>query len=149
MSEHGDTAFAHVDRLYRVAMSLTGDPRDAEDLVRHVLLKPERSRRDAAPGQLFTSLRRRHLHNRRRAARKPAPARKTPHEAIAFVATLGEQDRDVVVAVDVMGLSHEETADALGLPLGTVMSRLYRARDRIVEHLAAQPGGPAAALSGR
>ena len=43
-----------------------------------------------------------------------------------------EEFRDVLVAVDVAGLSYKEAADALGVPEGTVMSRLYRARKRVI-----------------
>jgi RNA polymerase sigma-70 factor (ECF subfamily) len=38
----------------------------------------------------------------------------------------------VLVAVDVAGLSYKEAAKALGIREGTVMSRLYRARQQIV-----------------
>jgi RNA polymerase sigma-70 factor (ECF subfamily) len=39
--------------------------------------------------------------------------------------------RDVVAAVDLAGLSYAEAATALGVPRGTVMSRLFRARARL------------------
>jgi RNA polymerase sigma-70 factor, ECF subfamily len=41
----------------------------------------------------------------------------------------------VLVAVDVTGLSYKEAAKALRIPEGTVMSRLYRARQQVVRKI--------------
>ena len=49
----------------------------------------------------------------------------------AIIADLPDDYRDTVVAVDVAGLSYAEAAVALDVPVGTVMSRLYRGRDRV------------------
>lgn len=52
-----------------------------------------------------------------------------------MIAALPDDFRDVIVAVDVVGLSYREAAKALGTKEGTVMSRLFRARERIVAAL--------------
>jgi RNA polymerase sigma-70 factor (ECF subfamily) len=63
----------------------------------------------------------------------------TPEDALLTrdvldcVTALPPKLRDVITAVDVVGLSYREAADAIGLPLGTVMSRLHRARARVAE----------------
>ncbi|MGV3593148.1 MAG: RNA polymerase sigma factor [Gammaproteobacteria bacterium] len=51
----------------------------------------------------------------------------------ALLQQLPEEQHLVLSMVTVQGLSYQETADALGVPLGTVMSRLARARSRLVE----------------
>ena len=56
-------------------------------------------------------------------------------ELYAAVAGLPDDFRDVLVAVDVAGLSYKEAAKALRVREGTVMSRLYRARQQIVRRL--------------
>src|SRR5204862_6687809 len=56
-------------------------------------------------------------------------------ELYAAVAALSADFRDVLVAVDVAGLSYKEAARALRLREGTVMSRLYRARQQVVRRL--------------
>ena len=57
------------------------------------------------------------------------------HEALAAVAALQPEYRDAVVAVDLAGLSYREAARALGTREGTIMSRLYRGRERVAEAL--------------
>jgi RNA polymerase sigma-70 factor, ECF subfamily len=58
-------------------------------------------------------------------------------ELFSAVADLPGDFRDVLVAVDVAGLEYKEAAKALRVPVGTVMSRLYRARQLVVRQLAA------------
>jgi RNA polymerase sigma factor (sigma-70 family) len=50
-----------------------------------------------------------------------------------LLSALPERERDVFVLCAVMELSYEDTAVALGMPIGTVRSRLYRARSRLRE----------------
>ena len=56
-------------------------------------------------------------------------------ELYAAVAALPDDFRDVLVAVDITGLSYEEAARALRIREGTVMSRLYRARQQVVRRI--------------
>lgn len=148
----------HLDRLYRAAWALCGDREEAEDLVQEtyvrVLARPRFLRKEGDLGYLLGSLRNTFLDARRAAARRPPPDalplddrladRRTsvePEAAFAAsevydaVAALPDDFRDVIVAVDVAGLSYREAAKALGTKEGTVMSRLHRARERIVAAL--------------
>jgi len=56
-------------------------------------------------------------------------------ELYAAVADLPDDFRDVLVAVDITGLSYKEAAEVLRIREGTVMSRLYRARQQVVRRL--------------
>jgi len=56
-------------------------------------------------------------------------------EVFAAIAELPVEFRDALVAVDVAGLSYQEAARLLGVPEGTVTSRLFRARDRLAGRL--------------
>lgn len=53
----------------------------------------------------------------------------------AAIEQLDTSFRDVVVLSDVEGFSYEEIAEMLGIPLGTVRSRLFRARRQLQESL--------------
>jgi RNA polymerase sigma-70 factor, ECF subfamily len=151
----------HLDRLYRAAWALCGSREEAEDLVQETYLKvlrrPRIIRRDDDLGYLLQVLRNTFLNARRTASRRPretampddppyaAPPGTTTQpqaaaetrELFAAIAGLPEDFRDVIVAVDVAGLSYGETAAALKLKEATVTSRLYRARAKVAEAIAA------------
>jgi RNA polymerase sigma-70 factor (ECF subfamily) len=145
----------HLDRLYRAALGLTGNPVDAEDLVQdvcvRVLAKPRLVSGDDDLGYLLRVLRNTFISNRRTAARRPATATApedlerfeatalaNPERAFearqlyAQIAELPDHQRDALVAVDLLGLSYNEAAESLKVPTGTIMSRLYRARQSLV-----------------
>jgi RNA polymerase sigma-70 factor, ECF subfamily len=144
----------HIDRLYRAACALTGSRVAADDLVQDtyakVLAKPRLLRNDDDIGYLLRTMRNLFYDERRQAARRatdpvdpddmarieggPGPQQAAEHrELLGSIAALPEEFRDVLVAVDVAGLSYKEASKALGAPEGTVMSRLYRARKRVAD----------------
>jgi len=151
-------ALAYVDALHNLARYLTGNETDAEDLVQEtyarVLAKPRFLRSEDDLGYLLRTLRNTFLNQKRTESRRlrtaPLPDEldviadpRAPDPAAAFeagevyaaVAALPADYRDVIVAVDVTGLSYSETARALRIPEGTVMSRLYRARQQVVRKI--------------
>jgi RNA polymerase sigma-70 factor (ECF subfamily) len=148
----------HIDRLYRAAWALSGSREDAEDLVQetyaHVLARPRFLRNEDDLGYLLRALRNTFLTHVRTQSRRlrPVPlpdeldlvadpraaepqALVEAAEVYAAVAQLPDEYRDVLVAVDVTGLSYKEAARALRVREGTVMSRLYRARRQVVRQL--------------
>lgn len=153
-----------VEVMLRVAMSLTRNSADAEDLVQDTMIRAYRAigRFDGRHPRawLLTILRNANINRQRR--RRPELIRDadsadrllestTPHASAedvvvgeAFDATvqsaldhLPDRFRRVVELVDIDGLGYQEAADVLGVPIGTVMSRLHRARHRIRTRLAA------------
>jgi RNA polymerase sigma-70 factor (ECF subfamily) len=148
----------HLDRLYRAAWALCGTPEDAEDLVQEtysrVLGRRRLLRNEDDLGYLLRTLRNTFLTQKRTEGRRlrpgPLPDQldliADPHarepqaaveagEVYAAIAALPGDFRDVLVAVDVTGLSYKEAARVLGIQEGTVMSRLYRARQQVVRRV--------------
>jgi|SRR5215510_10229753 len=145
----------HLDRLFRAAWALTGNREEAEDVVQEtyvrVLSRPRVLRNEDDLGYLLRALRNTFLTMRRDAGRRIRPvalpeepgliedrSAVNPHAALearevyAAVAALPDDYRDTIVAVDIAGLSYKEAAKALGTKEGTIMSRLSRARSRVV-----------------
>ena len=158
-----DSALRHLDRLRAAGLALCGNRPDADDLVQEIFLsllrRPRRLTGGSELAYLLTMLRNRHIDDKRTAARRgvglsldehddPAdvrdglrPDRAAEHqEVLRAVHDLPSPFRETVVAVDVVGLSYKEAADALGVPVGTVMSRLARGRERVVRSL--EPAEP-------
>lgn len=150
--------------LLRVAQTLTGSWADAEDVVQDTLIRAWRAadRFDGAYPRawLLTILRHTHLNSRRRqrpdlvadtnALQGHRPAfgaagcadpeqrhvdREFSTALATAIAALDPRYRTVLLLIDVDQLSYAETAAVLGVPVGTVMSRLSRARDKLRRQL--------------
>jgi len=148
----------HLDRLYRAAWALCGSREDAEDLVQEtyarLLARPRLLRKEDDLGYLLRALRNTFLNQKRTESRRlrPGPlpdqldlvadsqalepqAALEAGELYAAVAALPSDFRDVLVAIDITGLTYKEAARALRIREGTVMSRLYRARQQVMRRI--------------
>jgi RNA polymerase sigma-70 factor (ECF subfamily) len=134
--------------LRRFALWLTRDPSAADDLVQTCIekaLSRWTTRRDGElKAWLFAILYRQFVDDKRRARRwgrlldlfgrddttsePSAEDTYAARHALSSFDDLSDDQRAVLLMVTVEGLSYEETASALDVPVGTVMSRLSRAR---------------------
>lgn len=151
-----------IEVMLRVANSLTRDPGEAEDLVQDALLRAYRAI-EGFDGRyprawLLTIVRNTHLNRVRK--RRPellddpdqdidrlsyrGTASSVEEDVVGGTldgvidAALGElpaKHRQVVELVDMDGLTYQEAARVLGVPVGTVMSRLHRARKSLKHRL--------------
>ncbi len=150
--------------LLRVARTLTGSWAEAEDLTQETLVRAWRAldRFDGAHPRawLLTILRHTHVNMNRR--RRPDPVEDiailpgarpafgtgvdpSPEEQMMLqilpddleraIESLDPKFQTVLVLVDINGLTYAEVSELLDVPLGTVMSRLSRARQRVRAHL--------------
>ena len=168
-----DEAISYLDALYRMALRLTGNASDAEDLVQETYLRAFRALHQFRTGTnlrawLFRILMNAFINEYRRQSRRPAstsleeldefslyhqmldsnlqPAVAQPEQEVlarlseeSVLAALDElpvEFRQVVLLADVEGFSYKEIAEVLGVPIGTVMSRLHRGRRRLQRLLA-------------
>jgi len=148
----------HLDRLFRAAWALCGSREDAEDLVQEtyerVLRRPRFLRREDDIGYLYRALRHTYFNARRTASRRPQVAAQLddvraassrvdlqPEQAaetnlvLEAVAALPQPMREVLVAVDVIGLTYAEAGKTLGVHENTIPTRLARARLKVAEAL--------------
>ena len=160
---YGQLVQAHADIAFRTALFVTGSAADAEEAAQDAFVKAYRALgrfRSGAPFrpwllQIVVN----EARNRRRAAGRrehqavrvadtpssggaaPSPeaeliVAEQRQRLLSAVADLREEERLVVSCRHFLGLSEEETATAIGVPVGTVKSRLSRALARLREALA-------------
>ena len=154
-------ALPHLDALYRVALRLTGDPSQAEDLVQDTMLKAYRAWRQYRPGTnakgwLLTILRNTFINDYRRRKLEPVAmdleavephalyraveqtdpegtffSRIVDDKVLEAIDALPSEFREVLVLSDMEGMHYAEIAETLQIPVGTVKSRLFRARRQL------------------
>jgi RNA polymerase sigma-70 factor (ECF subfamily) len=152
-----------VPRLRRFAYALTGSRDAGDDLVQAACERALRNAEQFRPGTrmdswMFRIMQNLWLDDRRRLKVRGTQvdpdaaglsddgmgARQLEDQVAlaqvrAAVDTLPDDQRAVLVLVAIEGLNYREAAEVLGLPLGTVMSRLSRARARLMELVALPP----------
>jgi RNA polymerase sigma-70 factor (ECF subfamily) len=144
-------------RLWAFALRISGDQHDAEDLVQRACLRALERAHQLQPGTAplswmfsivhstwINELRARHVRSRSSMdwddaflETVPDATARTPEQQvmdgqiISALQRLPETQRVVMLLVGVEGLSYSEAAEALNVPIGTIMSRLSRARQAI------------------
>lgn len=166
----------HVGHLYRLAYRLTNQQQAAEDLVQDILVQFYPRRHELADIDklrpwLARSLYNRFIDNIRRNKRNPlsdagdetildfmpdyeaVPERETEQDLMyqrlhQALQGLNEDQRMVVMFHDMEGYTLSELEDIFEVPLGTLKSRLHRARQAIKSHLAMEPSDTLLRLKG-
>ena len=153
-------ALPHADRLFRLALWFERSRHDAEDLVQETMIQALQSFHRFRPGTncrawLMTILQ--HVRSNRRRTRQklslvddpdnrmadtipfvaPVPEMLTDEDILGALGRIPVQFQEVIVLCDVEELTYKEIADALAIPLGTVMSRLHRGRALLRSELGA------------
>ena len=157
--ERGDEAAFHelVDRyaneMYRLAVSLVGNATDAEDVVQETFsgafqAMPDFEGRSSVRTWLSRILVKQAAKWRRRrkvrrtvvldaTAPGPSPEPGLRIDVLGTLETLSPEHREVIALREFQGMSYEEIAEVLGVPRGTVESRLFRARQELRDRLKA------------
>lgn len=153
-------AMDHINDLYRTALRLTRDATDADDLVQETYMQAWKSFDNYELGTncrawLYKILFNKFDHYRRKkytqakyiqeaddlvfanaSVNAPLPENLTDTEVIGALNKLPDHYRSVVLLADVHEFDYKEVAEILEIPIGTVMSRLSRARGQLKKSLA-------------
>lgn len=150
-------ALGYADQLFRVALRLEREYGRAEDLLQETFMHAWRSFHRFEPGTnlrawLYKIMFNRYYSERRAERMKLIPVEEMIAETIAYdppvpqhvtdedvLAALDTVPRDfqlMIVLADIEELAYKEIAEVLGIPIGTVMSRLHRGRKLLRVELA-------------
>ena len=154
MAEPREEIVEHLPALRAFAISLTRNANTADDMVQDTLVKAWTNieKFDAGTNMrawLFTILRNTYYSSRRKMKREVADvdgihtdnlAEKPAHDgrlqlkdfSVAF-AQLNDEQREALLLVGASGFSYEEAADMCGVAVGTIKSRIGRARQKLTE----------------
>ena len=151
----------HGPAMYRLAYRLVGDRHEAEDLVQDAFRSAWKSRNrfhsDGGSRAWLASILRRRVADHWRRPRPPSlvaddqrlevelpaadPCRDELTDEMQYALNqLPAELKETLILVVVAELTHQEASEMLGVPLGTVLSRVSRARSRLREHLTAAQG---------
>jgi RNA polymerase sigma-70 factor (ECF subfamily) len=149
--EFNEALLAELPDLRRYATALIGNPTLADDLVQDTIERALRQPEKLLDIQRIGSWLRRILHNRyidevRRGRNKEQDIseledhlelstrpvdRTTIRDFVKAINTLSVEHRQILLLVGLQELNYREVSEELNIPIGTVMSRLARARDRL------------------
>ena len=151
MSEFRQLIQATIPALRRYARALTRDAETADDIVQDTLVRALRSEHLFHGGDvrawLYTILTNLNRNRLRSISRRPTltpikdsdAAMSGPDTGTRDIAnaleSLAEEQRTALLLVVLEGLTYREVAEVQGVPIGTIMSRLARARMQIKAHL--------------
>lgn len=146
-----------IPHLRAFARSLCRDAAEADDLAQEALVKAWRARDSFQPGTnlkawVFMILRNHFYSERRKAWRKneitteddierPSPSKAAQHASVELdevrraLSVLSEEQREAIILVGAGGFSYEEAADICDCAVGTIKSRVSRARTSLLSHL--------------
>lgn len=159
MADFDQLIIEHIPRLRRYARALVHDIHSADDLVQDCLERAWSRKHLYDTSQrirpwLFSIMHNIYANNARSYHRMPALSTlNTDDESVdatqdsdlslrdleRSLALLSNEHREVLLLVGLEQLSYKEVADVLAIPLGTVMSRLTRAREKLRELMTSQP----------
>jgi RNA polymerase sigma-70 factor (ECF subfamily) len=157
--EFESVAMPHMGDIYRTAARVIGDSTSAEDVLQDVYLQAWKSFHQFQPGTnckawLYSILFHAVRHHRRKwfSFRRSRDSERILEESTVYSPPVSEcitdedllralaevppEYRDVILLCDVEEFSYKEAAAILGVPLGTIMSRLSRCRRMLRERLA-------------
>ncbi len=153
----------HIPNLRRYARALARDAERADDLVQDCLVRAMSRwhlwrREGSLRSWLFTIMHNLHVNAVRRAAIRPdskplvgqeGGAQQPTHhtnlqlrDLSRLLATLSKEQRQVLLLVTLEEFTYEETAKICRIPIGTVMSRLARGRERLRQMMAEETALP-------